>query len=417
MELVVLDTNIWLSCKAKDQHMFDVLVIGLGLIGSAALRALSESGPDLRVAGVGPAEPSRWNRHDGAFASHYDQARITRVTDPDQIWATLASRAINNYAEIEAWSGIKFHYPSGHLRLGHASGDVTLAESERLGLELNAAVERLDADALTARFPYLAFAQDVVGLYEAGGAGWINPRALVEAQLTIAASQSAQIIRDEVSYLQYDGQGYTLQTRGGLQLRAVRLLVCAHSYSGALLRPYLGRRLDQLNLAYSTVYAELSEAQALSMADMPSLIWPLQDHPLLPSVYTTPPTRFADGRWRLKIGGPMHEPVVLHSTDEMRAWFHTTGNPEEIEALAGSLQAIVPDLDALNWNSKPCVVSYTTHDHPYIAQVDDDLFVCTGGCGAAAKSSDAVGRLGAALARDGVWSDPLPESAFRVAYS
>lgn len=397
--------------------MYDILVIGLGLIGSAALRALSEGGAELRVVGVGPAEPARWERHNGAFASHYDQARITRVTDPDRIWATLARRAINSYAEIAARSGVSFHHPSGHLRVGRDSADPTLAEAERLGHELGAPVERLDGGALAARFPYLAFPPDASGLHEGGGAGWINPRALVEAQLTVAAAQGAQIIRDEVTYLQYDGAGYTLQTRGGQQLRAARLLVCAHSYSGALLRQYLGRRLDQLNLAYSTVYAELSEERARGLIDMPSLIWPLEGHPLLPSVYTTPPTRFPDGRWRLKIGGPMHEPVVLHSTDAMRAWFHTAGNPEEIAALAGVLQAIVPDLDALGWSSKPCMVSYTAHDHPYIAEVDDGLFVCTGGCGAAAKSSDAIGRLGAALARDGVWSDPLPAEAFRVAYS
>lgn len=78
--------------------MFDVAVIGLGMIGSAALRYLSQSQTGLRVIGIGPAEPSDWKTHAGTFASHYDQARLMRVTDADRIWATLAQRCRRNAA-------------------------------------------------------------------------------------------------------------------------------------------------------------------------------------------------------------------------------------------------------------------------------------------------------------------------------
>lgn len=62
--------------------MFNVAVIGIGMIGAAALCYLSKPETGLRVVGIGPAEPQDWATHQGAFASRYDQARITRITYP-----------------------------------------------------------------------------------------------------------------------------------------------------------------------------------------------------------------------------------------------------------------------------------------------------------------------------------------------
>ena len=56
-------------------EIFDVAVIGNGMIGAAASRYLSAAG--LQVAAVGPSEPANWKTHEGAFASHYDEGRIT----------------------------------------------------------------------------------------------------------------------------------------------------------------------------------------------------------------------------------------------------------------------------------------------------------------------------------------------------
>ena len=59
--------------------MFDYIVIGKGLIGSAAGRYLSATG--TKVALIGPHEPENWPAHQGVFASHYDQGRLTRVLE------------------------------------------------------------------------------------------------------------------------------------------------------------------------------------------------------------------------------------------------------------------------------------------------------------------------------------------------
>ena len=67
----------------------------------------------------------------------------------------------------------------------------------------------------------------------------------------------------------------------------------------------------------------------------------------------------------------------------------------------------------VGWSSKPCMNSSTSHGYPYVDALGDRLFVSTGGCGSAAKSSDAIGRLGADLVRAAAWNDELPATAFQ----
>ena len=53
--------------------VYDIAVIGKGLIGSAAACHLAASFPDLKICVIGPDEPKIRKAHDGVFASHYDQ--------------------------------------------------------------------------------------------------------------------------------------------------------------------------------------------------------------------------------------------------------------------------------------------------------------------------------------------------------
>ncbi|MGZ4739073.1 MAG: FAD-dependent oxidoreductase, partial [Ilumatobacteraceae bacterium] len=120
-----------------DSDRYDVAVVGLGLIGAAALRHLSIAG--MRCVGIGPAEPPEWSTHRGVFASHYDSGRITRRLDKQREWAVLAGRAIEAYAGIEAESGIRFHHPVGVL-MAEVDADhlaSTIAVGRGLGVEFD----------------------------------------------------------------------------------------------------------------------------------------------------------------------------------------------------------------------------------------------------------------------------------------
>lgn len=392
----------------------DVAVIGNGLIGAAATRYLSAAG--LRVAGIGPGEPTAWRKHEGVFASHYDQGRITRIIDPDPVWALLGKRAIAAYSEIEAQSGLQFHYAASCLRVSPAvtaPGD-TFLQAEQVGRDLDAALtlERED-EGLNEIFPFLHFPTGSLALWERGGAGYVNPRQLVQAQLTIARQQGATVLAEAVTRVQRSSRGVTLTTASGGEVQAGKVLIAAGAYSGWL----LDRPLDLRRKAVTVLLAALPPVEASRLRAVPSIIYRLDNHPVLASIYALPPIVYPDGKPYLKIGGTLRTPAYLHSAEEVRSWFHSDGNPVEVEALREVLLAMLPGLTVTAFDSKPCVVTYTAHDRPYIAQVDEAIYVATGGCGAAAKSSNELGRIGALLVEHGGWHYDLPAELFAARYA
>jgi glycine/D-amino acid oxidase-like deaminating enzyme len=101
-------------------------------------------------------------------------------------------------------------------------------------------------------------------------------------------------------------------------------------------------------------------------------------------------------------------------------WFHSDeGHPVETKYLQEILAELLPRTSFKSFGRKPCIVTYTAHNYPYIAAVDGksaaeaQVFVCTGGCGAAAKSSDEIGRIGALLVSHRKWNYDLDERLFK----
>jgi len=391
---------------------YDVAVIGNGMIGAAATRHLSAMG--LKVAAVGPAEPENWKTHEGAFASHYDQGRITRIIDPDPVWGLLGKRAIAAYKAIEEASNIDFHGAAGCLRVSpdsKADGD-SLMQSEAVGREHDAVytVEHTD-EGLDEIFPFLQFPGGSTALWERGGAGYVNPRQLVQAQLAIAQKQGATVVRKLVAHIASQAQGVAINTTDGETIYANKTLISAGAYSSWLLpKPLACQRK-----AVTVLLAELDEAEATRLRATPSIIYRLRDHPVLASIYSLPPLTYPDGRVYMKIGGTLHDPDFLTSTEAIRNWFHSEGNPREYGALQEVLFAMIDGLHATSIHSRPCVVTHTEHGYPYIGQVTDHIYLVTGGCGAAAKSSNEIGRIGALLVEhDGAWHYDLPADLFQI---
>ena len=76
-------------------RIYDVLVVGRGLIGSAAARHLAKNGANVAL--IGPGEPADHSTHTGVFGSHYDSGRIVRILDPIPYYAKIAKRSIHRY--------------------------------------------------------------------------------------------------------------------------------------------------------------------------------------------------------------------------------------------------------------------------------------------------------------------------------
>ncbi|MGI9596853.1 MAG: NAD(P)/FAD-dependent oxidoreductase [Acidimicrobiales bacterium] len=376
--------------------MQDLAIVGLGLIGSAALRHAAEA--SASVVGIGPAEPQDWTDHDGPFASHYDSGRVTRRLDARLEWAILASRSIAQYQTIEARSGIEFHRPTGLAFV--RSDEDGIANLGRVAAELDIPTEIGPVGTVLADVAALHFPESMTVIREPGPAGAIDPRRMIEAQHRAAIGLGALVARDVVVSIRPSLSGFELLTAAGRTHQAANVLLAAGAYSNRFLSAPLSVGIRPEVVAMG----EIDDASARSLDNMPSIIH-LVDHPALDDVYVVPPARYPDGRWYIKIGGSQRLAAVLDDDESMNRWMGQGQADAYLPALQETLTRILPAVDFRAWRTRPCLITDTASRLPYIDTLESGITVAFGGNGHAAKSADAIGALDAGLALERGWSD------------
>lgn len=386
----------------------DVAVVGRGMIGAAAARHLAESG--RRVALVGPDEPADRPRWNGPFSSHADEGRITRISDADPVWALAAQRSIDRYADIAARSGIDFHDPRG---LVVAADDID--DWLTTGAGAGADVVAVDPAQLAAETGIVVPEGQGVAR-EGPPAGLINPRRLVRAQTALAAEAGAALVNEVATELTPIDGG--IEVGGGWgAVRADRVVVATGAFGHGL----IDRRLRVVRRPRTVLVVELDEPSGgatagPSLARLPSLITREAPDDRLARIYWVPPVRYPDGRVCLKIGGSLAtEPSIGDGPEadaELIEWFHGDGDPVEADALRHCVEALLPGFAIRSTTSLPCVYTGTPSGYPAIDHVDERVAVAIGGNGSAAKSSDELGRLAAALVADDDLGFDRPSEVF-----
>lgn len=354
-------------------------VVGRGLVGAAAARHLASGGHDVTL--IGPAEPNNRATHEGVFGSHYDEGRITRLLDPHPVWEDLAAQSIARYGEIEAASGIGFYNPKGVL-MGAPKGATYLDQLRQVRDAAGVEAREFSGADLPDAFPYLAFDADYVMLHQATQAGHISPRRLVAAQSEAARRAGAKLVDAYATHV----RGGTVQSSAGAFTFDHVLVAC-----GAFTNMVLDRPLAFKVLARTIALLRISAAEAARLHAMPSIIYRVADGS---GPYVLPPIRYPDGHIYLKIGGEPDD-VILRDADATKAWFRTAGNPDVGDYLIARMKTLLPGLQYEAAHTQACAVTYTQTGLPYVGAIDARTFVAAGGCGAAAKSSDEIGRIAA----------------------
>ena len=371
---------------------FRYAVVGGGLMGAAAARHLANMTPGVAL--IGPSEPVDKAHHQGVFASHYDEGRITRTIDPDPVWATLARNSIGRYRDIEAATGISFYREVGSLLTGAgtAEGRHYVERTQTAAEVAGVTAEWLSQQGMQAKFPWFSFPDGTEGVFEATGAGHISPRRLVMAQAQLAERAGVERIDTAVASLREVAGHVEITLADGSVVQAERVLAAAGGFS--IQNGFLPQPLDLKVYGRTVVFFEVSEADAQVMSAMPSMIHKaVEDRD---DIYMLPPIRYPDGRYYLKIGGDPDE--MLLQPEDLGDWFRSDGRPHARDHLVARMEALVPNLNVLSVSSASCVTSYTSNGYPAIGWLAPGrIAVVTGGCGAAAKSSDEIGRLGAEL--------------------
>ena len=163
---------------------FDVIVAGLGAMGSAAAHQLASRG--ARVLGL----EQYTEAHDRG--SSHGGSRIIRATlYKEAAYVRLLRRAAELWRQLERDSGASLLTVTGGLAMGrpdHSVIDGGLRSAREFGL----AHELLDPYELRRRFPPFAPAPDMVGVYEPG-AGFLDPEGSIRAFLRQAARRGAEL--------------------------------------------------------------------------------------------------------------------------------------------------------------------------------------------------------------------------------
>ena len=168
---------------------YDVVVVGAGMLGASAARHLADGG--CAVALVGEGEPADHRVHDGVFASHHDIGRVSRTIDPDPVRAWLGHRAVAQFTDLAARTGIRAVYGVGHLWVEAADGlEALVAVDRRFSL---GCIRRNAADTMAA-MPYLFLPEELDTLWEPPPAGWVDPRAYVRSEKAALEGAGATVL-------------------------------------------------------------------------------------------------------------------------------------------------------------------------------------------------------------------------------
>ena len=391
---------------------FDFAVVGKGLIGSAALRYLSTTGGSGVI--IGPDEPKVPAEHQGVFASHYDEGRITRLIGRDRIYSKLAERAIEQYATIESVSGIRFHYPVGmlivqapHIADGHMKDPLGTARALGRKFTLYEVGDRSWKE----RFPDLEFPETYSVIHEPAPAGYINPRALIRAQLAIASKEGVHVVRETATAIRRNGAGFVIETDAGDGYLAGNVVVAAGAFTN--FNSLLPRPLDFRPKTESVILAEVSEADFERLGKTPTVIYLVDDIDIW-DIYMTPPIRYPNGRFYIKLGANSVLDRELTTLGEVQAWFRTGTNHASRVAMEAALHSLWPDVEILACEAKPCILCHTPNGYPIIDEIDKGLVVAAGGNGGSAKCSDTLGKLAASLLTGAAWPEAIPRDLFSV---
>jgi sarcosine oxidase len=201
----------------------DVIVVGLGAMGSAACFQLAARG--VSVIGIDRFEPPH------PYGSTHGDTRITRIAigeGPEYV--PLVRRSHELWREIEEQSGVALLSVVGGLVLAPADSEF-LAQTRACAVAYGIDHEDLPAAAVAERFPMFAVDADTVdadteGYYELE-AGYVGPEAAVRAQLELARLNGARLRPGEtVARWSAGDAGVRVHTSGGVH-EAERLVLCA----------------------------------------------------------------------------------------------------------------------------------------------------------------------------------------------
>ncbi len=201
----------------------DVIVVGLGAMGSASAYQLAKRG--ARVIGIDRYSPPH------TLGSTHGDTRVTRLAIGEgEQFVPFAIRSHEIWRELESETGISVMTNTGGLIMSSASGqslhgstqflETTIAAAEKFGITHRV----LDAREIAAEFPQFVLDGSERGYFE-DEAGFLRPELGVARQLEDAGKLGADLrLNERVLNVEKDGAGVKVTTDKESYLAATAII-------------------------------------------------------------------------------------------------------------------------------------------------------------------------------------------------
>jgi sarcosine oxidase len=349
---------------------FDVIVLGLGGIGSGAAYWLAKRG-DMSVLGLEQFELGH------VRGESQDHSRIIRLSYHAPHYVRLAKRAYDSWAALEADSSTKLVLKTGGLDLGPRDGAIPLSGYADSMTACGVTYETLDAAEIMRRWPQFTLSEDIEGLFQADGGIAMAARAN-DAHQRMARAHGA-ILRDDApveSIVDRDGE---IEVRaGGTTYRCGKLVIAAGPWTNRALENFDIRIPLEVTKEQVTYFAA-PDAAAFAPERFPVWIW-MDD----PSFYGFPAFGEAGPKVAQDAGGKPVDP-------DMRSFEPDVENLERVQQF---LRRYLPSVLGPVIYTKTCLYTLTPDRDFVIDLVPGHPNISFAiGAGHAFKFASVIGRI------------------------
>lgn len=363
---------------------FDVAVVGLGVLGSAATYQAALKG--AKVLGL---EQFEFGHVHGA--SH-DTSRIVRKSNSDPEYVALVKSAYKDWAELEKLTGQKLLTTTGGLFFLPKDAPYPIENYTKSLTANEVPHEHLKASEVKARWPQFDIPESVDTVYDPD-TGIVHANKTVATMQHFARSKGAVLkehTRVERIIPKSSGKGVVIQTSKGT-FHARKVILTTDAWTNKLIEP-LGVQIPLQVMQEQITYFKPTEPTEFESPHFPVWIWGGPQN-----YYGFP----CYGEPTIKAG---HDQAKNMMTPDQRTYVHS---PRLLGELAEFLQKLMPDHGRQPLRTVTCQYSITPGRRFVISPLENKDIIVGLGAAHAFKFAPAFGRVLAELAIDGTTKEDI----------
>jgi sarcosine oxidase len=372
----------------------DVVVIGVGAMGSMTLWQLARRGVD--AVGIEQFEPG----HDRG--SSHGETRIYRTAYLEGPgYVPLAQRALVLWRELQAESGAALLIENGALMIGTRGGSVINGTMRSIEAH-NLPHELLQPEEVAARYPAHRLAPDDVAIHEED-AGLVRPERAIVAAVGCAMRQGVRLRRNlHVDRIDITPDGVTV-VAGDVECRARHAVISAGTWLGKLM-PEL--RLPLRVTRQVLGWFPIERPEQFAPDHFPVFLRDIGDHSGREDIVATDSTFYGFpslDRRTIKIAihreGPAADPDALDRS----------ATPDELADIGHYVELFLRDVSGTPIDSRVCMYT-NTPDHDFLVGSPagmPNVTILGGFSGHGFKFASVMGEIGADLSTVGRTDHPI----------